>query len=141
MFLEMFLKVRKEKEVVWYACNTIPEKRGKEILLFLQGRFHPQREFGFKVFAGIFGGAFVGVGRIGKFVRVADEFLAADFDGRDVKAVLHPLIPQDGFAQIVRLHDVVQTFQSLQAVGTCNQLLVFLKNYSIKLPGMTRTKW
>ena len=39
MFLEMFLKVRKEKEVVWYECNTIPEKRGKEILLFYKAGF------------------------------------------------------------------------------------------------------
>ena len=84
-------------------------------------------EDSFKVMTGLSGGAFVGVDRTGEFLWKTAEFHAPNFDGCDVKSVLHLLLPQNDLAQPVRLHQKLQTFHS--------QLR------RIERTGLNRTNW
>ena len=109
----LFLKVRKEEK---FACNNQIYRKKKENSHLFWIVSHVQlfslRQIGFKVNAGLSGGAFQSIGQIEKPFRITAEFVTPNCDGNDVTAVL-PLLPiHRQFAQIVFVHEIFQKFKS-----------------------------
>ena len=104
-------RLGKRKEFA--SNNQIPKKERDSHLFGFVSRFQllSLRQIGFKVNAGLSGGAFQSIGQIEKPFRITAEFVAPNCDGNDVTAVL-PLLPiHRQFAQIVFVHEIFQKFK------------------------------
>ena len=103
-------RLGKRKEFA--SNNQIPKKERDSHLFGFVSRFQlvSLRQIGFKVNAGLSGGAFQSIGRIDKSFWITAEFVA-NCDGNDVTAVLHLLPIHRQFAQIVFVHEIFQKFK------------------------------